>query len=470
MYRLAIDVGTTNIKFNIFENYKIKETLEMSVETYHGDLGKVFQSPERILQQIKRGIKNLTQKGYEIEEVILSTAMHSIMPIFDEPIEEELLIWSDTQAKSFVKEFKQSDMALKFYQKTGTPIHEMSPFSKIASFKNKGWFTDVKEWIGLKEYLIEAFTGKKVIDYSTASTTGLFNIHTKKWDEEILNFVGIENSTLAELVDTDTFYHITNKMADEVFLSSEVKVYVGACDGCLASYASYLANGTVNTLTIGTSGAVRKLSKKIELDEEGQTFCYYLTNDYWIIGGASNNGGQVLEWANSIFYKESSIYKDLPNILKESPIGSNGIQFLPYITGERAPLWNGDIAGSFSGLTLTNKKEDLLRSIIEGIFFNLRLISDLVELEPRDISVSGGLFEEPIFTTLAADIFGKNCIQSQYSEPNFGSICLIEKPTSYILSEHKRIFYNEENHATYNKDYARFAKEVKDELLDINKN
>ncbi|MFY8330058.1 gluconokinase [Vagococcus carniphilus] len=464
MYRLAIDVGTTNIKFNIFENYKIKESLEMRVDTYYGDLGKVYQSPERILQQIKRGIKNLTQKGYEIEEVIFSTAMHSIMPIFEEPREEELLIWSDRQAKDFVKTFKQEEKALEFYKKTGTPIHEMSPLMKIAHFKNKGWFSDVKEWIGLKEYLVEAFTGKKVVDYSTASATGLFNIHTKKWDEEILDFAGITQNQLAKLVDTDVYYPITKKQAEAVFLSEEVKVYVGASDGCLASYACYLANGTVNTLTVGTSGAVRKLTKEIELDDEGQTFCYYLTKDYWVVGGASNNGGQVLEWANKMFYSDKTIYKELDHIIKEAPIGSNGIQFLPYITGERAPLWDGDIEGSFSGLTLANKKEDLLRSIIEGVFFNLRLIGDLVSLEPRDVSVSGGLFEEPILTTLAADIFGKNCIQSHYSEPNFGSICLIEKPTSYILSEHKRVFFNEENHKLYNKSYARFAKTVKTEL------
>ncbi|MEG0253981.1 gluconokinase [Vagococcus sp.] len=466
MNRLTIDVGTTNIKFNIFEDYKIKESLEMRIETYYEEFGKVYQSPERILRQIKRGIQNLTQKGYDIEDIIFSTAMHSIMPIFETPREEELLIWQDKQASEFVKEFKKTEQAISFYKKTGTPIHEMSPFAKIALFKNKGWFSDVKEWIGLKEYLIEAFTNKKVVDYSVASATGLFNIHTKKWDEEILEFVGIEERQLAQLADTDTFYPISKEMAEAVFLSDKVNVYVGASDGCLASYACYLANGTVNTLTIGTSGAVRKVTKEIELDDEGQTFCYYLTKDYWVVGGASNNGGQVLEWANKMLYKESSssIYKELEHILTHAPIGSHGILFLPYISGERAPLWNSEVHGSFSGLSLGNEREDLLRSIIEGILFNLKLIGDLVELEPRDISVSGGFFEEPILTTLTADIFGKNCIQSQYSEPNFGSICLVSKPTSYVLSEHKRIFFNEENHGAYTKSYINFAKTVKSEL------
>lgn len=466
MSRLTIDVGTTNIKFNIFEDYNIKESLEMRIETFYEEFGKVYQSPERIFQQIKRGIQSLTQKGYDIEDVILSTAMHSIMPIFEEPREDELLIWQDKQASHFIQEFKKSDKSLMFYKKTGTPIHEMSPFAKIASFRHKGWFKDVKEWIGLKEYLIAAFTNERCVDYSVASATGLFNIHTKKWDEEILAFLDIEETQLANLVDTDTYYPISKKLADEIFLSHDVKVYVGASDGCLASYACYLANGTVNTLTIGTSGAVRKITKEIEMDDEGQTFCYYLTKDYWVVGGASNNGGQVLEWANKMFYTDysSSIYKELQHILTQSPIGSRGILFLPYVSGERAPLWDSSVTGTFSGLKLSNEREDILRSVIEGVLFNLKLIGDLIELEPRDISVSGGFFEEPMLTTLTADIFGKNCIQSQYSEPNFGSICLISKPKSYVLSEHKRIFFNEENHNTYNKSYISFAKNVKNEL------
>lgn len=464
MYRLAVDVGTTNIKLSLFEKYQLIDKTEIRIETQHKACGKVFQNPAKILEHIKRGIKKFSEKGMDIEHLSFSTAMHSIMPVTDTLYDEEMLIWLDTQASSFVKEFKKEEQANLFYQKTGTPIHEMSPFSKIASMRKKTWFKEVKKWLGLKEYLMVAFTGQEVIDYSTASTTGLFNIHEKKWDEEILEYLEIEKYKLAELVDTDAHYVIRKELADELCISRDVLVYIGACDGCLASYASYLGNGTMNTLTVGTSGAVRKLTKKIELDKEGKTFCYYLNKEYWVVGGASNNGGQVLEWASNIFYPNQSIYDELDQIFKLSPIGSNGVLFLPYIAGERAPLWNAEATGSFKNVSIHNKREDLLRSLSEGILFNLRYISDLVNLDAREISISGGFFDSPILATLAADIFGKNCIQSVFSEPSFGLICLMDPPEKSIIADQRRIFTSLENHFKYENSYNLFLKEIKDEL------
>ncbi|HCM89884.1 MULTISPECIES: gluconokinase [Vagococcus] len=464
MYRLAIDVGTTNIKLSLFEKYQLIDKIEIRIETQYKEFGKVFQNPAEILQHIKSGIKKFGEKGIEIEQISFSTAMHSIMPVIDTLYDEEMFIWLDTQASSFVKEFKKEELANRFYQKTGTPIHEMSPFSKMAFMKNKIWFKEVKKWIGLKEYLMSAFTGQEVIDYSTASATGLFNIHEKKWDEEILDFLEIEKEKLAELVDTDAYYVIKKELADELFISQDILVYIGACDGCLASYASYLGNGTMNTLTIGTSGAVRKLTKKIELDKEGKTFCYYLNKEYWVVGGASNNGGQVLEWASDVFCQNQSIYEELDQIFKLSPIGSNGVLFLPYIAGERAPLWNAKATGGFKKISIHNKREDLLRSLSEGILFNLRYISELINLDTREISVSGGFFDSPILATLAADIFGKNCIQSVFSEPSFGLICLIEPPKKSIILDQKRIFTSLENHLKYKNIYNMFVEELKTEL------
>ncbi|MGO3836843.1 MAG: gluconokinase [Vagococcus sp.] len=466
MYPLAIDIGTTNIKFNVFEEYKLVDELTIPIETYHEDFGKVYQSPERIVQQVKRGIRTLTQNGHTIDTIIFSTAMHSIMPIFEDKQDEELLIWLDTQGKSFIESVKKTDKAAEFYHKTGTPIHDMSPFAKIGGFKNKGWFSDVVKWIGMKEYIVEAFTGHQVLDYSMASATGLFNIHEKNWDDDILAYIGISEHQLAELVDTDASFPLLDQVADDIYLPKDTLVFVGASDGALASFASYLANGTLNTVTVGTSGAVRKLTKKIELDEDGQTFCYYLNKDYWVVGGATNNGGNVLEWADKMFYNQStSLYDQLNDIIHQTEIGSNHVLFYPYIAGERAPIWNSDVQAVFKGLTASHKKEDMMRAIVEGVLFNLRCIGDLVELEPRDISVNGGFFKDSVLTTMTSDVFGRNCIQSVYSEPTFGAICLIQKPLSYVLSEHKRIFFNEDNHNLYTKSYEKFAENIKNRTI-----
>ena len=416
MYPLAIDIGTTNIKLQIFEKDNIIEQLSLPVETYTGRGNKVYQSPVHIYRQIVRGIRSLTQ-------------------------DEEMYIWLDAQSKPFIDEVKSEKDYLNYYRKTGTPIHEMSPFAKIGHFQKEKWFKDVTRWVGMKDYLMEQLTGEFVVDYSIASATGLFNIHEKKWDKEILEKVGINESLLATLVDTNYSAPLLEQVADEMFLTPNIPVYIGASDGCLASYASYVANGTLNTITIGTSGAVRKLSKTIELDETGQTFCYYLNDTYWVVGGATNNGGQIMTWAEEVFFSGQSIFQNLSESLSQAPIGSDGLLFFPYLAGERAPIWQATPQGQYTGLSLEHTKYHLVRSLVEGILYNLRYISELVELEPREITINGGFFSNELLAMMAADIFGQNVVQSVYNEPNFGAVSLIHPVKTYLLSDHRRTFY-----------------------------
>lgn len=464
MYPLAIDVGTTNIKLHIFEKDKIIEQLTIPVETYRDRGGKVYQSPTQIYRQIVRGIRSLTDKGVEIDSIVLSTAMHSIMPVFEDRA-EEMYIWLDTQSEDFVKSVKREKNYLNYYKKTGTPIHEMSPFAKIGYFQKEHWFKEVKKWVGMKDYLMEKLTGEFVVDYSIASATGLFNIHEKLWDQDILEKVGIEASSLARLVNTNYSAKLQKNVAEELFLKPEIPVYIGASDGCLASYASYIANGTLNTLTVGTSGAVRKLSKDIELDEKGQTFCYYLNDDYWVIGAATNNGGQIMTWAENIFFSGESIFSNIRQSLENSPIGSDGLLFFPYLTGERAPLWQSTPQGQYIGLSLQHTKHHMVRSLIEGILYNLRYISELVELEPREITANGGFFSNEILTMMAADVFGHHIIQSSCTEATFGAINLIQPMKTQLLSSHRRTFYTEENHYHYNNGYKLFKEELETNFI-----
>lgn len=465
MHRLAIDIGTTQIKFNLFFENEIISSQKTPVETYYKKGGKVYQKPDEILDSIKQMIKQLTKENQMIEEIYFSTAMHSIMPVFNEGRNQELYIWLDQRPSEWIKSFKQDqEQATLFYQKTGTPIHEMSPFAKIGYFKEEDWFDEVDRWIGIKEYLMKSFTGQEVVDYSVASATGLFNSEELIWDKNILAFLTLDEKKLPQTVDTDWSTKITASLAKELGLSESVTIFVGASDGCLASLGSFVANGTVNTLTLGTSGAVRKLSKTRQLDKAGQSFCYYITKDYWVTGGATNNGGKVLEWASEMLYEESSIFNQLDHILSSSPIGSRGVQFIPYISGERAPLWSRDVRGSFHGLRLGHQKEDMLRSVIEGVLLNTRWIADIIQLEKKTVSLSGGFFDNPLLVELAADVLGRNCIMSPFSEPSFGLLCLVELNKTNRSSNGESIFYNEMNHQAYETVYERFLETVKNEL------
>src|SRR5699024_4120708 len=133
-------------------------------------------------------------------------------------------------------------------------------------------------------------------------------------------------------------------------------------------------------VTIGTCGAIRTMTSQPKTDVKGRVFCYALTEDDWMLGGPVNNGGIVLRWLrDELAAKEvegaqgvcKHPYDMLTDIDEQVEAVSNGLLFLPYLAGERAPFWNPNMRGSFIGLTLNHKNEHLIRAVLEGVMFNL---------------------------------------------------------------------------------------------------
>lgn len=129
----------------------------------------------------------------------------------------------DQRSSKWVEAFKKTEKASEFYQKQEHLFMKCLHFVKLVMQKIKK-FNDVKQWIGLKEYLMDFFTNQLVVDYSVASATGLFNSLTKEWDEEILAFLEIEEEKLASLVDTNWSTTISSEIAKELQLSPATKV------------------------------------------------------------------------------------------------------------------------------------------------------------------------------------------------------------------------------------------------------
>ncbi|MGX6978654.1 gluconokinase [Vagococcus elongatus] len=422
---LSIDVGTTSVKFGVIQTHEIIWEKAIQLATYTEENAARFQLRSEILEVVFRGIREIPSAlRKKIKMIGFSVAMHSCFP-FDKDHQERVFLWSDAQASEAIEAFKQTEKATAFYLKTGTPIHPMTPFAKIMHFQKTQEFSPETKWYGLKELLLHMFTGRHLIDFSTASATGLFNLLERCWDQEILNYLGINETQLGKLVDTTATFNIQRKTAVELGLSEDVKILAGASDGCLATYAGYKTTGIPHSLTVGTSAALRKISHKPVLDFKQQNFCYYLQEDMYVVGAPSNNGGNVLEWAAQLFSdKPEDFFEQLETIGKRSPLGANGIRFFPYVFGERAPFWDMTMQASFKNLTATHRKEDIIRGIAEGIIMNLRLLKCM--LNPVQIvTINGGFFQNIFLKQLTADILDVECLLTDKNEPIYGLYALV---------------------------------------------
>jgi gluconokinase len=422
---ITIDLGTSAVNvFALDMQGKVIGTMKGSYPTFHTDPDYSEQDPEQIFITVLYVLKNFLNemihpRNYKVVVICFSAAMHSVLPVDKQGIPlGNAITWADNRAKREARELKGTAAGKKIYSATGTPIHPMSPLIKITWLKNhdKARFDQTSKFMSIKSYIIQQLTGENIIDYSLASATGLFNIHTIKWEQDALDFAGI---TADKLPDPVPIFYSTDKLRKEyqksLGLSAKTKIIVGSSDGCLATLGAGVWGEGKATITIEQSGAVRVVGKKVLQDEQQRFFNYLLTENYYVSGGPSNNGGNIFEWFSRQFgdFKHAYDLEDcmetlLQDVVKVSP-GSEGLVFLPYLQGERAPIWNANARGVYFGVNINHEQAHFTRATIEGILYEIYSIGKILE-EHRSInslSVNGSFASLPLWAQMIADIFNK---------------------------------------------------------------
>jgi gluconokinase len=461
-FYIGIDIGTTATKAVCFDIAgKVIRECSQSYSMYHPKADWSIQKPDEIVAAVLGCIAQIT-KGIQPEFISFSSAMQSVMAIDDtgKPL-TDLILWADNRAHLLAEALKESEQGKRFYQKTGIPIHTFSPMTKIAWLKENDATTFFKahKFISIKEYIWHHLTGEYVIDSSMASGTGLMNIHTLQWETEILDYLKIAASQLSAIVSpthqskghSDGFHYI-----------------LGGGDGVLAN----LGTGAMETgrmaLSIGTSGAVRLPADKPYIDSQMRTQCYHLMDNQYLKLGAVNNGAIVLQWLKESILKTDESFEELFEQAKIIPAGSEGLLFVPYLLGERAPIWDASAQGTLLGIRIIHTKAHLIRATLEGILFGLLSITEILLPDPEErhattIMASGGFGKSELWLQMVADIFQMKVIVAETIEASaWGAVLIGFKATGLTLSNCNRIektfLPNEDYKETYEQGFEKFKR------------
>ncbi|MDQ0198029.1 gluconokinase [Neobacillus ginsengisoli] len=440
-YVIGVDIGTTSTKSVLFST-------DGSVIASHGIEYPLFsptpataeQDPEEIFLAVINTIKAVVQKSNVKPSKILcvsfSSAMHSVIAVDEsgKPL-TRCITWADNRSSKWAEKILNELNGHEIYLRTGTPIHPMSPLSKLLWLKEEqpDIFNRTFKFISIKEYVFYKLFEKYVIDYSVASATGMFNLTSLQWDEEALQVAGVTIDKLSEPVATTfSLNGMGESYAADMMLPKSIPFVVGASDGVLSNLGVNAIEPGVVAVTIGTSGAIRTVTDRPVTDPKGRIFCYCLTENHWVIGGPVNNGGMIFRWVrdqlgSAEVETAKRLGKDSYEVLTEiaglvKP-GSDGLLFHPYLAGERAPIWDANARGSFFGLGLHHKKEHLIRAVLEGVILNLyTVLLALEELigEPKSIQATGGFARSELWRQMMADIFN----QEVNIPESFESSCL----------------------------------------------
>jgi len=414
-YFLAVDIGTTSTKACAFSpTGDLLHRERITYPTQSPQPGFQEQNPQTLVQAVERVVQDLLQhQGEQPMGIAFSCAMHSVIAVDAEgqPL-TPCIIWADSRSTKYADALRQSPIGTKIYHQTGTPLHPMSPLCKIAWLRDEmpTVFEKTAKFISIKEYLLHRWFGQYVIDYSIASATGLFDIDKLEWYAPALDFAGITAENLSKPVPPEHILSSWQKpVLQQLSLKADVPVVVGASDGCLANLGEQVTGQGNLVVSLGTSGAVRTTGTSKVVDEQQRIFNYILTEGQYIIGGPTNNGGIVFQWFSELLNQEPDELEQLEQEAAQLPPGAEGLIFLPYLLGERAPVWNAEARGAYLGLRREHGRAHLLRSLLEGVMFNLWHITQSFAVEEgavQNIYANGGFTQSEPAMQILADVFG----------------------------------------------------------------
>ncbi|MEK3888699.1 gluconokinase [Bacillus sp. FSL K6-3431] len=479
---VGLDIGTTSAKAVVFDmDGKVRAEAEQLIKTYHPQQGWAEQDPDELERAAVHAIRMVMDKANVPKEEIVgmgfSCAMHSLICVAGKgEVLSRALIWSDGRSSGQAEKLLEAE-GEELFQRTGVPIHPMSPLVKLLWMKETNYepYRNAQYFMSVKEYILMKWFGKKVADYSIAAASGLMNAETLQWDEKALALVNVKKKQLSDIVPpTEILSGLNNDLAEEMGILPETPVAIGSADGQLANLGIGAISPGEVAITVGTSGAVRQFANGFRINDKRETFCYAFSEDYSIIGGATNNGGIALQWLKELVNYPGSYEEFLVEAEEVAP-GAEGMIFLPYINGERAPIWNQQATGNFSGVSITHKQEHFIRAVLEGITFNLYQIEQALERlagKSETIYVNGGLARSPIWLQMLADIFGKEVYVAETHHSSawgaaWTALVAIGKVNSFEEIKHSvnlgnAITPNEENHHVYQEIYKKYTRLVED--------
>lgn len=413
-YFLGVDIGTTSVKAIAFgQEGNIMCRQAVSYGMLHPQPHFSEQDPDEIFAAVIASVNRVIEHLQPLVPAFLSfsAAMHSFIAVggSGEPF-TRCLIWADNRAAAMAARLLSTPQGEAIYHATGVPVHAMSPLCKLLWLKEHepAIYQQAHKFIGIKEYVFYKLFGTYAVDTSIASATGLLNTASLRWDPSLLHLAGITEEKLSQVVPVEqVFYSKQNTLLPS--LPAGTPVVIGGSDGALANLGIGSAADSALSVTIGTSAAVRILSGQPATSKDMSFFCYHAIGEKYIIGGASNNGAVVIQWLRESLLQTGESYQELFALAESAHAGMDDLLFVPYILGERAPVWNSDAKGVFFGFTVNHTKAHMIRAVMEGITFNAYSIArSIMQIVPvTEIYAAGGFAQNADWLQLLADVF--NC-------------------------------------------------------------
>jgi xylulokinase len=350
----------------------------------------------------------------EIRGVGLSGQMHGLV-VLDaaHQVLRPSLIWCDQRSQAQVDWVNATVGPERVLECIANPVLTGFTLPKLLWVRDHEpeLYEKVRKVLLPKDYVRFKLTGDFATEVSDASGTALFDVVNRRWSTELAAAVGVDPAVLPTCYESSD---VTGVISAEAAALTGIPAGTPVVGGGGDQAASAVGNGIVEpgivSCTLGTSGVVFAHMEQVAYDPAGRvhTFCHAVRGK-WHVMGVTQGAGLSLQW----FRNQLAPGADYDALMEEAataPAGSQGLQWLPYLMGERTPHLDAMARGGWVGLTAKHRRADLIRSLIEGVSYSQKDCLDIVEslgVAVGSVRASGGGAKSPFWRQILADVFAK---------------------------------------------------------------
>jgi len=429
---LGIDIGTSSTKtLAIDQNGNILGEASKSYPCYHPQPLWSEQDPDdwwdATVATVRTVIQNARLKATDVKSIGLSGQMHGAVFLDrNNKVVRHAILWNDQRTQVECDEIENAAGGRSGLIKlVANPALTGFTAPKILWLRNNEPqnFEKIRKVLLPKDEIRRRLTGEFATDVSDASGMLLLDVAKRKWSTELLAKLKLDSGLLAQCYESqDITGRLTAESAELLGLTTNCTVVGGAGDCAAGAIGSGIVTSGCVSTSIGTSGVVFAHSDQVEIDPQGRlhTFCHAVPGKWHMMGVTLASGGS-LEWFCEKLCKNetegskntNNLYDILTAEASTVPTGSDGLFFLPYLSGERTPHADPNARGSLIGLTLTHGRGHLVRSIMEGVVFSLRESFEIfheLEVPVNEIRASGQGSRSQLWRQIQADAFAHDVV------------------------------------------------------------
>lgn len=416
-YLLGIDIGTSALKTALFsENGTVIAQAAGEYEVRYPHAGWAEQDPDAWWNATVKAIRGLLDiSGIDPEQIAGIGVDGQSWSAIAMDKEGRVLcpnpIWTDTRAKGICDALKREFSENELFELCGNPLQPSYTLPKILWYKKNlpDVYTRASVILQSNSFIVYRLTGMLSQDLSQGYGCHCFDMRRGCWDEAMACRLGIKSGLLPPLFPSHQVVGgVSIGAAKLTGLKAGTPVVAGGLDAACGTLGAGVLESGQTQEQGGQAGGMSICMDKYGADER-LILGMHVVPGRWLLQGGTTGGGGALKWLRETVCPELS-FEEMSSLAGNVPAGSDGVLFLPYMAGERSPIWNPNATGVFFGLDYAKTRGHLIRACMEGVAYALRHNLEAAAGAGacvKTMRAMGGSANSLVWTQIKADVTGK---------------------------------------------------------------